>query len=225
VLCVRASGLLSMPEDIFTPQRREAARRMIESARDYCDFLDNRHSSLGSYKWFRLATQRVPGGGRPVEDAARLTSQIANVSAIAYEASGSDVWIWSITVTGLDDQETSLTVTAGNIAQGMPWTVVTYLPGPTTIKRITTRRQTFGKSAELTLYAGVTREPEYGRRVIYQLGRALDALNSRLDDDALASLTQAREAMVQFNREQIERLRPDSGWLLGRTRRAAGRRP
>jgi len=208
-LISRSKVLLSAPPDSLTGQRRKEAQRMMGSAREYCEFLDNRHSSLGSYQWFWLTTQKA-SAGLMVKDKADLPDWVRQVSAIAFEAVDDDIWVRSFSIAHSRGKITTVKVDRA-ILKGMPWTVICYLPKPLTLREITTERKSLGKRAQLVLYAGVAQGPEYGRNAITQMQQAGVAVEEGRDADAIQAFGLARENMEQFKAEFLAKRLSDEG--------------
>ncbi|MCX7048059.1 MAG: hypothetical protein NTX50_21550 [Candidatus Sumerlaeota bacterium] len=199
-LTTRSAQLLSASADSLFGQRQTQARRMIALAREYCEFLDNRHSALGAYQWIRIGTQKVPARGI-AENIAKAASPIPDVSAITFEAAQSDVWVWGVACKEVKGGIIPLPVESA-ILRNMPWSEVCYLPAPITLQEATIRSQTWGATAELTIFAGISKKREFARRAVLQLQSAEKALNEDQTAEALASLEKARGNMERFRKEK-----------------------
>jgi hypothetical protein len=222
-LVARSRALLEAAVGAPSDERLGAAVRMIGSARDYCEFLDNRHSSLGAYQWVRLASQPAPARGK-IEGPARLPSRVRNVSVLSFEAGEGDVWVDAVTVT--DDTGAQVRIPVGRaISRDLPWTVVVHLPRPMTVCAVSTRRWTWGVAAELKIFAGLGQGPDFGRHAVLLLEESRQAIGEERLEAAIASLDRAKAEMTLFRKWLDDQARPHEAWFLGRTRRFAGQRP
>lgn len=225
----RAEALLAQPG----AAQRETPRRMIELARDYVDLLDERHSSLGSYEWFKVAEVEPPATGLETKtvQTVQLPIQVDRVSALSFRSLGGEVVLWSIRVVDVGGNDVPLDQERPvRILRELPRAVIRYLGEPTRIATIETRCGSPDGAELLAIYAGVTLQPELAKKALYQFADALDALPSRrpggprteLSDAELlairSSLKQASADMIAFKRH-IERKRPREGLLSVRPQR------
>lgn len=198
ILARRADVLLARAPDQYTDLRRKAARRMIDSSISYSKFLDDRHSHLGSYRWFRVAEQMAPASGIDADRVA-LPAPVERVSAISFSADNADIFIWHIRVVNDEGAQTTFQVNKW-INEGLPRTYICYLREPTRVVAVETRRQARGARGRLTLYAGVTREMEHAKNAIYLMQSALDAVEESRDAEAVKSLREARKSLERFKK-------------------------
>ena len=198
-LTTRAIALLQDPEEDTMATREALARRMMALTREYCEFLDNRHSVLDSYRWIRIATHDVPGRGI-LEADAKIRDPIPNVSAITFEAAKSDVWIWTISYKTSEGDLIRLPVESA-IFRNMPWSEVCHVPARHTLREISVRCQTWGAPGELIMYAGVTKKREFARRAVSHIQMSEKALNEDRIAEAIGALQKSHENMERFRKE------------------------
>jgi len=177
-LCRRAEDLLAAPVDSFPDRRREGARRMVASAKEFCEFLDNRHSTLASYRWYRLPEVKAPTSGRDTVEV-RLPTPVESVSAISFTSSGGDVFVWSMTLVDPTGQKTEFPDVRTNVPWGLPRTALVHLQRPSRVQRIEADlSQRADQTARLSFYAGVTRDPEHAKKAIAQMAEAIKTMDA-----------------------------------------------
>ena len=218
IALLEAAGEEEEGEAVDSPVRNRALQ-WITSAREYSELLENRHSSLGSFTWLRLGVQRTLG--RQV-DRLPLPTAVSNVAALAFEATGGDIWLESVIVTTGDDVRTTTALTVKRwIFQDMPWTAAAFLPEGARVWDILTDRRAWEGRAELTVFGGVARRgfQDYGRRALHYMERAENQLTRDNRANALDALRQAQEMVTRFHAERMEQLQPAQSWIFGRTGR------
>lgn len=196
-LTSRSLSLLASPADSNDERRRAEARRMLQSAADYCRLLDNRHSTLWAYDWTRLTTLDVPEKGVAV-DSYVLPTPMKHVSAISFSASKGDAWIRDLEVTDNNGVTTHYEIDRW-VGKDLPRTTVCYLQRRTKVAVIRTRRSGRGEPARLRIFAGVTNEPEYAKTAILQIEQGLIQMEQGAWDGASKCLERAIRYMKSFD--------------------------
>ena len=193
--------LINPSMEKFKGPRKDKALHLMTLITDYVKLTDDRSSSLLFYKWYFIGKNQEMR--ETMEEVVfKPTPVIRNVSAISFEAEKADVNIHFMKVTDLEGNTTSFKVDKC-ILNGLPRKEVCFLYFPTTIKQIVVDYSTKSKGkSRLTVYAGVTDRPEYGKAALYYLSRGRKEIENDAFENAKKDLVKAREYLIKFNLNQ-----------------------
>jgi len=185
----------------FKGPRKEKSLHLMTLITDYVKLTDDRSSSLLFYKWYFIGKNQEMR--ETMEEVVfKPTPMIRNVSAISFEAEKADVNIHFMKVTDLEGNTTSFKVDKC-ILNGLPRKEVCFLYFPTTIKQIVVDYSTKSKGkSRLTVYAGVTDRPEYGKAALYYLSRGQKEIHDEEFENAKKDLVKAKDYLIKFNLNQ-----------------------
>lgn len=149
--------------------RCQRVGEIIGAVSRYLTVLDQRHSTLASYKWHFIDRESVGSG---IERGVfRAQPVIPNVSAISFAADDGDVRLYSVVVYDAAGHATTFTLNR-LVEHNYPHEEICYLFFPTTIQSVVTRceaQQGRSRAPRLTVFAGVAREQEYLKQALWYL--------------------------------------------------------
>ncbi|KPL11828.1 hypothetical protein AMJ85_02815 [candidate division BRC1 bacterium SM23_51] len=200
--------------DILTindaPTLAARCRRVTEiigSVSNYIAVLDQRYSTLASYKWHFIDRQKVePGVDEDTFDARPV---IPNVSAISFAADYGDVYLYWVCVHGAKGNATTFTLSR-LVERDYPHRQICYLFFPTAIQKVVIKyegRPRGPRDPRLTVFAGVAREQEYLKQTLWYLRyahrEAQQAVEKRPESSrhleaACQNLRQAAARLIRF---------------------------
>lgn len=205
-LTYRVRRLLDPEDKKFIEPRREKAIEALGIIIDYIKFIDDRHSSLPYYKWYKIGENEVSLGGID-EDTFKVRPPLKNVSAISFVALYGDVFVHNIRVLDENRSETKFNVNRW-IKLNFPRKEVCFLYFPTNVERIIitySARKEAVLPPKLIIYGGITSLPEYGKAALYYLTRAQQALKNNVPFHQITDdLQKAIHFLIRFkNSRQI----------------------
>ncbi|MBN1901365.1 hypothetical protein JW926_08600 [Candidatus Sumerlaeota bacterium] len=185
---------------IYKEPRKEKSLQLMNLVIDHVKLKDDRASSLLFYRWYYIGRNRVIGD-QIQEKIFKPQPILKNVTAISFEAEREDVHIHFMKVTDLEDAATSFKIDKW-ILKNVPRKEVCFLYFPTTIKQIlldySTKTDAWGR---ISVYAGVTDRPEFGKAALYYLTTARKEIEGGSFEKAKMNLQKAKEQLIKFNRQ------------------------
>jgi len=200
--CIRlmenVMDLINPSIEKFKGPRKDKSLHLMTLITDYVKLTDDRASSLLFYKWYFIGKNQ--NMRETMEEVVfKPAPVIGNVSAISFEAEKADVNIHFMKVTDLEGNTTSFKVNKC-ILSGLPRKEVCFLYFPTTISKIVLDYSTKSKhKARLTVYAGVTDQPEYGKAALYYLSHSQKEIENEEFENAKNDLLKAKKYLIKFN--------------------------
>jgi len=194
-------ALVNPATEKFKGPRKEKAATLLNLISSHVKITDDRLSSLLFYRWYYIGTHRVDTVTID-EDIFLPQPPLRNVSAISFEATGSDVLIHYMKVVDINNHVAEFNLKKWILA-GLPRKEVCFLYFPTTIKRIVMDYSTKPDSrARMKLFAGVTDQPEYGKASLYYLSTSRRQVETGDFKGAKENLRKARELLIKFQNRQ-----------------------
>jgi hypothetical protein len=197
--------ILTINDPSTHASRCHKVREILGKSVTYLTLLDQRHSTLASYKWHFIDEEKVELGVET--DEFEVKPVIARVSAISFAARYGDVFIYSAVV--YDDKGTSSVFKINRpVEHKFPREEICYLVFPTTLKKVVVRyqkRRERSRKPRLSLYAGVAGEEEYLKQALGHLRDARHRAGLAASDRKRAS--QHIEAACKDLRRAAERIR------------------
>jgi len=206
------SDILRIKDETTLPARCRKVCEIIRVTNTYLTQLDQRHSTLASYKWHFIDREKV---GTPGIDVDTFTARppIPNVSAISFAADYGDVYIYTVSVYNDKGKPTTFTINS-LVQQNYPHEEICYLVFPTTVERIVIKyeaRRYRSRTPRVTILAGVAREQEYLKQTITYLRYASREAEMAVRDRARSqrhiaaaceNLRRAASRLIRFQMKQ-----------------------
>ncbi|MCX8037447.1 MAG: hypothetical protein N3D11_10475 [Candidatus Sumerlaeia bacterium] len=187
-----ALDILSMKDPATLIARCQKACEIMDAVSAYLNVLDRRHSSLASYQWHLVDSEKVDGPGVD-RDIFLARPVIHNVSAISFAASFGDVLIHSVEVQDASGQTTTFTLKR-LVEEKYPHEQICYLFFPTAVRSVAiqyeAKTQTT-RTPRLAVFAGIALEEEYLKQALWYLRYA------RREASQAARLTPNTDAHLQ----------------------------
>lgn len=182
---------------------QEKILEVIQVVSDYVKLVDDRNSSLASYRWYEVGEKKIPS---PVADKIyelrlNVFPILRNVSAVSFVVSGGDIFIQALTVIDERNNETKFVVNRW-IKDNFPRKEVCFLYFPTSLKQIIISCSVSSASSNiprLKFYGGRTNVPEYGKAALYYLTRAQHSVLDNAESNIIISdLHNAIDYLIRF---------------------------
>lgn len=181
---------------------------IIMATTHYLKKLDQRHSTLDSYKWYFIDREKVEPD-RVETDVFRARPVIPNVSAVSFSADYGDVYLYEVVVHDVKGNPTTFPL-RHEVEQNYPHEEICYLYFPTTLERVILKyevKRYRSRVPRVTVFAGVAREQEYLKQALYYLHRARRETDQAMRNPAAAAphieaareyLNRAAERLIRF---------------------------
>ncbi len=168
---IRATvDILSMKDPATLVARCQKACEIMDAVSAYLNVLDRRHSSLASYQWHLVDSEKVDGPGVD-RDIFLARPVIHNVSAISFAASFGDVLIHSVEVQDANGQTTTFTLKR-LVEEKYPHEQICYLFFPTAVRSVAIQYEAKTRTTRtprLAVFAGIALEEEYLKQALWYL--------------------------------------------------------
>jgi hypothetical protein len=199
------SDVLLFNDPATSAARCTKAMEIIAAVDRYLTVLDQRHSTLDSYKWYFIDREKVGPGID--NDPFVAKPPIPNVSAISFAVDYGDVYMYTVSVIDTDDNATTFPIHR-MIEESYPHEEICYLFFPTTVKQVDVKygvRRRRSRDPRLTVFAGVAREEEYLKQVRWYLRYANRELQLAIRNarDSRAHIERANDYLRKGTRRLI----------------------
>lgn len=178
---------------------------ILDQIRQYVRIVDDRSSTLASYRWVFVDRGKVATQGLD-EDIFESGGVIEDVHAISLEAELGDVFVHWVEVTDSRGEKTEFRLaTPTHLRAGLPRREVFHLYFPTDIRRVRVCYESVPPvriQPRVTLHAGITRRTEYLKGALYYLTRARQALASGQWEECTTQLDRAARRIQRFGEKR-----------------------
>lgn len=204
--------ITALPESDDQPERysRRSLRRIIVVVNSYLKVRDQRANSLADYRWEPIDRNKVDGRLIDNEETEWEEGEgPADVSALSFEIDRADAFLHYLAAYGEDGElvteYVSLRRQPALLRHSIPRREVFHLWRPTTLSRIEYAYSKADPEADespvVTIYAGRTPRPQYGKSAIFFLTRAEQRIEAGHIAAAREDLVKAREDIARFSRQ------------------------